>query len=116
MEALAALRHFQRPVAAIGGVAIAVAAGFYSWIIAVLVVCETAQEASDSWICAGVWRTLLGPVEIALIVGAVVGPVAGGVATARSGRWKWIGIGTTIAVVCVLIEFLLAHGQTAGIS
>lgn len=78
---------------------------------AALEACDGSQETSDSWICEGVFRALLEPVELILVVAAFCGPIAGGVATARTGRSKWLLIGIQVAVACFVVLLLLSQEQ-----
>ncbi len=94
---------------------IAVAAGVFCLVAIALQTCDGAQASSDSWICTGVWRALLEPVEVALTIGAFVGPLVGGILAAAKRRWAWLGIGVAIAAACVFLVLVLTGSQESAL-
>jgi hypothetical protein len=107
------MRWFWRVGAAVVGLVIGVAAGAVSLFTVGFAACVGAQETSDSWICEGVFGALLEPVELILFAAVFCGPIAGGVASARTGRSKPLMIGIAVAAACYVVLFLLGQGQEA---
>ncbi len=105
------MRWVERGAAAAVGLAMAIAAGLFCLFATALSSCEGAQEASDSWICEGLWRALLGPMEVALVIGAFLGPLIGGGVAAVNRRWEALGVGGAVAMVCVFLVLLLTGAQ-----
>ncbi len=104
-----------RASAVIGGLVIAVAAGRFCQVAVIFVTCDRPQASSDSGICKGVWRALLEPAEVALTIGAFVGPLVGGILAAAKSRWNWLWIGVAIAAACVFVVLVLTGSQETAL-
>ena len=101
--------------AVIGGLVIAVVAGVFCAFAIALQTCDGAQATSDSWICKDVSRALLEAVEVALTIGAFVGPLVGGILAAAKRRWDRLGVGVAIAAACVFLVLVLTGNQESAL-
>lgn len=86
-------------------------AGFFSLLVAASGDCEAAQRTSQHWICTGVRRDMLGCAEGALVLGAFVGPLLGGIASARHGGLRWILLGAAIGFIAAAFQIQLSEHQ-----
>jgi hypothetical protein len=107
-----ALRTAGRVLAAIAGVAAGGAMLFFGGLFALFTTCGDAAGESS----CGNLAALVGPLEVVAVFGGAAACVAGGIATAKTGRARWIACGLTATIVLVWVLKALLNLQQSALS
>ena len=108
-----ALRTAGRVLAAVVGVAAGAAVLVFGGLFALLTTCD--GYGGDASTCGDLTR-LVGPLEIVAVLGGATAAVAGGIATAKTSRARWIATGLTVTIVLVWLLTLLLDLQRSALS
>jgi hypothetical protein len=106
-----------RVAAIVAGVLIGLFAALYA-VFASLAACEGSPvyRPTDVWFCQEPYRDFVEPVEMTLMSLALLGPIAGGIASARASRGLWLVVGVLIAMASLLGLVYLNDEQVPTLS